>query len=242
MRRSEPAAVDPVSEPADAVPIRVALLHPKQAMVDALEVLLAPRPGIQVVAAHTDVDWIRHAVAAGKVDVLLINVDHEAASPALIESLRRSSEGLGVVAITDADKVALLAEVVRAGVRGWVGRDASADHLVEVVRGVHRGETWLPPAAMTKLLETLLASEESRRHAWGAIASLSSREREVLECLIRGLTRQQIADRFVLSPHTVRTHINNVLRKLGVHSTLAAVSIARQAGLGRSDNGQRPPD
>jgi DNA-binding CsgD family transcriptional regulator len=45
------------------------------------------------------------------------------------------------------------------------------------------------------------------------------------------MSRQEIADRYVLSTHTVRTHINNLLRKLGVHSTLAAVSIARQVGL-----------
>jgi DNA-binding NarL/FixJ family response regulator len=215
--------------------IRVALLHPKRALVDALEVLLSPQPDIEVVAAHTSCGWIRTAVGSGEVNVLLVNIDDGAVDPSVIESLRRSAAGLGIVAVTDADEAALFSEAVRAGVRGWVGWNASVEHLLEVIRGVHRGETWFPPAYMTKLLEVLLAAEESHRQAWGILSSLSTREREVLHCLTEGMTRREIAERLVLSPHTVRTHINNVLRKLEVHSTLAAVSIARQAGVdGRS--------
>jgi DNA-binding NarL/FixJ family response regulator len=233
-----PAYDAPAATGADGADvIQVALLHPKRALVDALEVLLSPQPDIEVVAAHTSLDWIRSAVAAGEVNVLLVNIDDQEVDPAAIEALRSSSMGLGVVAVTDAEETTLLSEAVRAGVRGWVGRNASVEHLVRVIRGVHQGETWFPPAYTTKLLDTLLAAEESRRQAWGVLSSLSTREREVLLCLTRGETRQQIAERFVLSPHTVRTHINNVLRKLQVHSTLAAVSIARQAGLDDQTNG-----
>ncbi|MGH3479767.1 MAG: response regulator transcription factor, partial [Nocardioidaceae bacterium] len=107
------------------------------------------------------------------------------------------------------------------------------------IRGVSRGEAWFPPAFVTKLLDSLLKAEETRLDSLGVLSALSTRELEVLKCLMEGLTRRDIAERFVLSPHTVRTHINNMLRKLDVHSTLAAVSIARQAGLGEQANGQR---
>ncbi|MPZ63264.1 MAG: DNA-binding response regulator [Propionibacteriales bacterium] len=211
--------------------IRVALYHPKQAWVDALEVLLESPPDIEVVAAHTNIDWIRSAVAAGKVDLLVVNIDDQGVEPPVVQSLLNSSPGLGVVAVTDAEETTLLSAAVRAGVRGWVKKNASVDHLVRVIRGVYRGETWFPPAFTTRLLDSLLTAEETRKQASGVLSSLSARELEVLSCLVRGLTRQEIAEHFVLSPHTVRTHINNVLRKLGVHSTLAAVSVARQAGL-----------
>jgi DNA-binding NarL/FixJ family response regulator len=218
--------------------IRVALLHPKRAMVDAFEVLLSSQPDIEVVAAHTSLDWIRSAVGSGEVNILLVNIDDHAVDPSVIESLRNSSTDLGLVAVTDAEETPLLSEAVRAGVRGWVGRNASVEHLVRVIRGVHQGETWFPPAYTTKLLESLLAAEESRRQAWGVLSSLSTRERDVLRCLIHGMTRWEIAEHFVLSPHTVRTHINNVLHKLQVHSTLAAVSIAREAGIDDPSSGQ----
>jgi len=224
----------PSSDPEPAygsATINVALLLPEQAWVDALELLLGPPPDIQVVAAHTRADWIRSAVAAGDVDLLLANVDDQEVAPDLIESLRTRRDDLDVVAVTEIEDTTLLCAAVRAGVRGWVRKSASADHLVRVVRGVHRGEAWFPPAFVTKLLDSLLAEEETRIHALGVLSALSSRELDVLQSLMDGLSRRDIAERFVLSPHTVRTHINSVLRKLDVHSTLAAVSIARQAGL-----------
>jgi DNA-binding CsgD family transcriptional regulator len=62
----------------------------------------------------------------------------------------------------------------------------------------------------------------------GAYAALTPREREVLSCMIEGLTRAAIAERLCLSPHTVRTHARNILAKLGVHSTLEAAALVRR--------------
>src|SRR5262245_26477666 len=225
--------------PSGTTTINVALLLPEQAWVDALELLLDLQPDIEVVAAHTSADWIQSAVSAGEVDLLLANVDDQVIAPAVIEDLRSRCDGLDVVAVTEIEDTSLLCAAVRAGVRGWVRKSASAEHLVRVIRGVHRGEAWFPPAFVTKLLDSLLQAEETRLEAMGVLSVLSTRELEVLNCLMEGHTRRDIAERFVLSPHTVRTHINNMLRKLDVHSTLAAVSIARQAGLGEHAYGHR---
>jgi DNA-binding NarL/FixJ family response regulator len=124
---------------------------------------------------------------------------------------------------------------VRAGARGWVSQATSFEHLLRVIHGVSRGETWIPPRLVSGLLDSLLSAEETRQQESEVLALLSARETEVLNCLAQGLTRQEIAQRYFLSPHTVRTHINNVLRKLDVHSTLAAVSIARRIGLPNPD-------
>ena len=241
----EMAPTETYDVPADAIApsgtttINVALLLPEQAWVDALELLLDLQPDIEVVAAHTSADWIQSAVSAGEVDLLLANVDDQVVAPAVIEDLRSRCDGLDVVAVTEIEDTTLLCAAVRAGVRGWVRKSASAEHLVRVIRGVHRGEAWFPPAFVTKLLDSLLEAEETRLEAMSVLSVLSTRELEVLNCLMEGHTRRDIAERFVLSPHTVRTHINNMLRKLNVHSTLAAVSIARQAGLAGQANGHR---
>lgn len=213
--------------------IRLALIHPLHAWVDALEMLLTPQSNLEVVAANTTVDWVKHIVAAGAADLLLINIDDPAVDGAgVIENLRAQCPGLKVVAISDSESGVLLSAAVRAGARGWVSPTVSFDHLINVINGVARGETWFPPRLMTTILESLLSAEVTRQQESELLASLSSREIDILSCLTRGLTRHEIAERYVLSPHTVRTHINNVLRKLDVHSTLAAVSIARKLGLG----------
>jgi DNA-binding NarL/FixJ family response regulator len=220
----------------DTKTIRVALLHPMLAWLDALEVLLEPRPDIEVVGAHTAADWVRHAVAANQADVLLLHVDHASVDgPAEIRANRDQRPDLGVVAISDSADTSLVTSCVRAGARGWVSQATSFEHLLRVIHGVSRGETWIPPRLVSGLLDSLLSAEETRQQESEVLALLSARETEVLNCLAQGLTRQEIAQRYFLSPHTVRTHINNVLRKLDVHSTLAAVSIARRIGLPNPD-------
>jgi len=213
-------------------PLRVAISHPMRTWADALERLLAPRLDIEVVTAHSTPSWVRHAVLNQQVDVLLTHVAPPAGDlHASLTELFTHNPRLGVVVLSDSRERVLLSAAIRAGVRGWVEPTASLEHLVQVLHGVYRGETWFPPALMTPVLDVLLDDRETRDQTGSALSSLSARELEVLACLVQGTTRQQIADQLSLSPHTVRTHINNLLHKLDVHSTLAAVSIARQAGL-----------
>lgn len=119
----------------------------------------------------------------------------------------------------------------RAGVRGWVTRDSPMQHLCRVIRGVLRDETWLPPSLLTRVLSDLTADRRQTDAAAEMLASLTSRESEVLSCLCRGMTRQSIAQHLFLSPCTVRTHVQNLLIKLDVHSSVAAVALAQRAGI-----------
>ncbi|CAM5575341.1 Galactokinase [Streptomyces tendae] len=88
---------------------------------------------------------------------------------------------------------------------------------------------------LTGVLRELTAARKHRTESEVLVESLTPREREVLRCMVAGLGRKAVAERLYLSPHTVRTHMQNVLGKLGVHSTLAAVALARRAGVGPAD-------
>jgi len=113
--------------------------------------------------------------------------------------------------------------------------------LVRVLVGVARGEGWIPPDLLGPVLDHLVDVGRTRQHTSDAFASLTTREIDVLRALTQGLSRQEIAEKYTLSPHTVRTHINHVLHKLDVHSTLAAVSLARRVGLDEDMPHQRRP-
>jgi len=212
--------------------LRVVLHHPLRIWVDSMEALFGRRWDIDLVAAHTSTKWVTHAVMTGKMDVLVLHlceVDHRLADQ--LAEFRTVNPGLKVVGLSDSDDPRLVVGAVRAGVRGWAEASGTVDELVATLHGVARSEAWIPPRLLGPVLDALLAAQEAQDELGSVLTVLSAREVDILSCLVQGLSRQEIADRYVLSTHTVRTHINNVLRKLGVHSTLAAVSMARQVGL-----------
>ena len=224
--------------PADDV-VRIGLVHPFRAWLEALECALGPEVGAEVVIANTNPAWVRAAVERHEVDLVLVGLPGDGALSA-IRAMRQASGSVGLVVISDSTDPATISDVVRAGVRGWVTSTSTLKHLLEVVRGVARGESWFPPRLVTVLVDHLLETEHARRDESDALAGLSARQREILDCLTQGMTRHEIAEQLFLSPHTVRTHINHMLHKLSVHSTLAAVSVARSAQLPTDQDGIDP--
>ncbi|KRV48848.1 two-component system response regulator [Wenjunlia vitaminophila] len=153
----------------------------------------------------------------------------------LVEKVRLDHPGTRAVVLADRDDPRRAARALQAGASGWVAKDCSLSRLLAVVRGVLRDETHLPPALLTGVLRELTAARRHRTESERLVESLTPREQEVLRCMVAGLGRKAVAERLYLSPHTVRTHMQNVLGKLGVHSTLAAVALARRAGVGPVD-------
>ncbi|MEV6794980.1 response regulator transcription factor [Streptomyces sp. NPDC051320] len=153
----------------------------------------------------------------------------------LVAEVRESFAAARIVVLAEKDDPRRAALALQAGASGWVAKDCSLQRLLAVLRGVLRGETHLPPALLTGVLRELTAVRKHRSESELLVESLTPREREVLRCMVAGLGRKAVAERLFLSPHTVRTHMQNVLGKLGVHSTLAAVALARRAGVGPAD-------
>ncbi|GHJ30902.1 MULTISPECIES: response regulator transcription factor [Streptomyces] len=153
----------------------------------------------------------------------------------LVGAVRSAQPGVRTVVLAERDDPRRAAAALQAGASGWVAKDCSLVRLLAVIRGVLRDETHLPPALLTGVLRELTAARKHRTESERLVESLTPREREVLRCMVAGLGRKAVAERLFLSPHTVRTHMQNVLGKLGVHSTLAAVALARRAGVGPVD-------
>jgi DNA-binding NarL/FixJ family response regulator len=154
---------------------------------------------------------------------------------ALVEKARADHPGVRTVVLAERDDARRAARALQAGASGWVAKDCSLTRLLAVTRGVLRDETHLPPALLTSVLRELTAARRHRTESERLVESLTPREQEVLRCMVAGLGRKAVAERLYLSPHTVRTHMQNVLGKLGVHSTLAAVALARRAGVPPAD-------
>ena len=119
----------------------------------------------------------------------------------------------------------VVADALDAGCIGYVEKTNAAASLVAAVRSVHAGEAVLPPAKLNRLLARAEADPGG---------TLTKREREILQRVEQGSSNQAIATELTVSLSTVRTHVQSILKKLGAHSKLEAVSIARRQGvLGR---------
>jgi len=131
---------------------------------------------------------------------------------------------------TDEDSGRLI-ELLDGGVTGYLTKQAPLSELVEAIRAVARGETLVPPRMLGPLLATLLRRRRERDTAYRRISHLTRREREVLVLLSEGADNDGIARALVISPQTARTHVQNILAKLSVHSRLEAAAFVRQNGI-----------
>ena len=137
-----------------------------------------------------------------------------------------------VLILTTFEIDAYIFEALRAGASGFLGKSAEPHELLHAIRVVHRGDALLTPAATRSLIERYLSRPERAEPATPArLAGLTEREREVLALVGAGLSNEDIAGRLVVSPHTVKTHVNRTMTKLGAHDRAQLVVIAYESGL-----------
>jgi DNA-binding NarL/FixJ family response regulator len=151
------------------------------------------------------------------------------AANSLSKELSTSGAPSRVIMLSDSSEPERIVAALRAGASAWVRKDESLEHLLRVVRGVARGETWLPTAETGTVLRMLMRTQTRQQEDDTLLAALTPREREVLSCLAEGAGRNDVAKQLYLSANTVRTHLQNLMAKLGVHSTLEAVAMTRGA-------------
>jgi DNA-binding NarL/FixJ family response regulator len=209
--------------------IRLLILLQERTFADALSTRLEAEQDIQIVAALHTPGPLPHLFARSGADVMVIDGDlPDHASLVLCEELSRHHDAPQVILLSHSTDPRRAVRAIEAGAVGWVRKDESLDRLIQVIRGVARGETWLPPDETGDVLRMLLRRPEVGQDDHGELLSaLTPRERDVLLCLADGAGRHDVAERLHMSPNTVRTHVQNLMGKLGVHSTLEAVALTR---------------
>jgi two-component system nitrate/nitrite response regulator NarL len=129
-----------------------------------------------------------------------------------------------LVLARDEDQDALL-KALEAGAAGFVTRTNPLGELIAAIRALHRGEAMVPPKMLGPLLAALIRRRREQAAVLQRVSTLTRREREVLLLVCRGADSRSIAEELVISPETARTHVQNVLSKLGVHSRPEAAAM-----------------
>ncbi|MEU9689513.1 response regulator transcription factor [Amycolatopsis japonica] len=215
-----------------APPVRV-LLVDDQALVRAgFRLVIESQADLTVVGEAGDgLAAVDHARRLNP-DLVLMDVR----MPVLdgIEATRR------VLALPDAPKVLMLTTydldehalaAIRAGASGFLLKDATPEELLAGIRTVHDGDSVIAPSTTRRLLDRLAPPLDPG--AARSVAMLTGREREVLAAMARGWSNAEIAERLVVAPGTVKTHVGNILAKLRVRDRVQAVVLAYEAGVVR---------
>ncbi|ROR93742.1 LuxR family two component transcriptional regulator [Salana multivorans] len=219
-----------MSPDAEAGRLRVVVADDQPVVLAGIAAMIGADPGLEVVATAGDgVELVRavarHAPDVAVVDIRMPRMDGIGAT----ERIVRDHPGTRVLILTTFDLDAYVYDALLAGASGFLLKDVRAARLVEAVHLVAEGSMLLGPSATRRLVADV--AQRGSRVANPGIAELSDREREVLEALARGLSNVEIAAELVVSENTVKTHVSQILRKLGCRDRVQAVIAAYEAGL-----------
>lgn len=206
--------------------IRVLIVDDHQMFAQALLRALSDEPDIEVVGVAGTVEEATAAVRMKQPDVVLMDYElPDGDGATATERIKHEVAGVKVVMVTSHVEEPVLVSAIEAGCSGFVTKHKAVEEVVAAVRAAAVGDALISPSMLARLLPKL------RRSYRGIGSDLTAREIEILSLLAEGLSNQAIAERLVISLHTVRNHIQNVLTKLQAHSKLEAVSVAVREGI-----------
>ena len=209
--------------------IRVLLADEQALFRGALRMVLAGHRGIGVVAEAGDG---RAAIEEARVhhpDVALVSLG--LSDPGGLAATRRivaDEPRCRVLVLATEDDPGALLDAIEAGASGFLSKESPVADLVEAVRTVYQNGILVPPAMLPDLIRGLVGRRRDRDDLAERYARLTQRELEVLRLLVQGEDNDAIGRALVISPQTARTHVQNILAKLRLHSRLEAAAFARE--------------
>jgi DNA-binding NarL/FixJ family response regulator len=205
-------------------PIRVLFVEDHQLLAEALSAMLAREPDIEVVGVAGSVAQAKE-LARERLDVVLMDYRLPDGTGAdATRAIKARWPVARVVMLTAVKDDETVLESIQAGADGYLTKDRAADDVVQAVRAAYAGETLLPRSVILEIARRVAAAKEKtddRR----MIEPLTPRELEVLRALTDGLSTPEICEKLYIAPNTLRTHVQNIMMKLHVHSKLEAVTV-----------------
>ena len=218
--------------------IRVVVADDQPLLRTGFKALISSADDLEVVGEAGDGREAARLARAAAADVVLMDIRMPVLDGLAATRLITADPGLAsvkVLILTTFEIDEYVFEALRSGASGFLGKSAEADELLAAIRTVSRGDALLSPAATRTLIGRFLATpavaagvgDEARR----GLDSLTEREREISALVATGLSNDEIAARLVLSPATVKTHVNRAMVKAGARDRAQLVVFAYRCGL-----------
>jgi DNA-binding NarL/FixJ family response regulator len=208
-------------------PIRVLIVDDHEMVREGLMAMLRPEPDIEVVGQTGLGAAVAKLVENTRPDVVLLDARlPDVGGVEVCRRLVRTHPGVSVIILTTYTDVELVEECIQAGARGYVVKDVERFSLKESIRAVSRGQAVIAPQVAGQIMERI----RSRRPGERRPAGLSPSQVAILRLISRGHSNREIAADVHLSENTVKTHVQEIFRKLGVHNRVEAAILAGKSG------------
>ena len=216
-----------------STPIRVLIVDDQALFREGLHTLLSVQTDLQVVGEARNGEEALRLAAAHEPDIILMDLHMPILDGvAATRRLQSSQPAIKVIVLTTFDDDEDVFEGLRAGAVGYLLKDVPSEKLVEAIRGVARGESFLEPSIVNKIVaEFARLSPQRPSSSQPLIEPLSERELEILRLLGQGASNKEIADHLVITVGTVKNHLTNIMAKLGVRDRTQAALKARELGI-----------
>jgi DNA-binding NarL/FixJ family response regulator len=214
--------------------IRILVAEERALFREAVRIVLEGEPDLKVVGETQEGPETVEEVARTMPDVAVIGAKLPKFDGIRATAMIRDRvPDCRVLVISEEEDLEILVAALEAGARGFLTRESPLHNLIGGVQTLHRGEILVPPRMLGGLLSHLLRRRNDQEASARWLSRLTRREREVLALLADGADNERIATAMFISPHTARTHVQNLIGKLGVHSRLEAAMVFAQSGMRR---------
>ncbi|MDQ7821970.1 MAG: response regulator transcription factor [Candidatus Eremiobacteraeota bacterium] len=225
-------------------PIKVFVADDQNLFREMLVGILQREDDIVVVGEASDGREAVTKIKALQPDVVLVDINMpELNGIHVTEIVKKEYEKIKVVVLTGYSQEDYIFEALQRGASGYLSKDISADKVKEAIRTVFQGESLLEAKITTKLIREFVkihtnGKEPVEGHEGSAggpelmrDTPLTKREIEILKLIAKGMSNIEIAEKLFISEHTVKTHVGNLLRKLGISDRVQAVLYAVEKGI-----------
>jgi NarL family two-component system response regulator LiaR len=210
-----------------STPIRVLIVDDHTVVRDGLQALISAEAGMQVVGAASDgIEAVRLARELNPDVILLDLVMPRMDGVQTTLEIKRDNPEARILVLTSFAEDHQVFSAIKSGAMGYLMKDTSSEELIQAIRDTYHYRPAMQPKIARKLMEDI-QSQDSRENE----NALTEREIEILQLVALGKTNQEIADDLVLSERTVRTHITNILAKLGLSNRTQAALYALREGI-----------
>ena len=206
------------------MPIRILIVDDHSVVRQGLQIFLKLEPEFEIIGEAANGQEALIKVTDLQPDVVLMDLLMPVMSGVqAIESIKQKYPDVEVIALTSVLEDTLIVEAIRAGATGYLLKDTEADELINAINAAARGKIQLSPKVAERLMKDIRAPENPEK--------LTERETDVLRLLANGNSNREIANSLVISETTVKTHVSNILMKLGLPSRTRAALYAIRVGL-----------